>query len=108
MIVEKNMTGNLTEFSRTGFRDSSDTMVDFEESKRAVRKSFTPENASVHVQYAGKSYTGKDLAKIARNVWVYDMGRKQTEIKDMQIYVKPEENTAYFVVNRQETGKFFI
>lgn len=108
MIVEKNITGNLTEFSRAEFRNAADTMVDFDESRKAVRKSFTPENANVHVQYGGKSYTGKDLAKIARNVWVYDMGRKQTEIKNMEIYVKPEENTAYFVVNRNETGKFFI
>ena len=34
-----------------------------------------------------------------RKEWVAETGKKESDIKDVQIYVKPEENAAYYVVN---------
>ena len=63
---------------------------------------------AIHVQFAGKSYSNDELLKIAKDVWVYDMGQKAADMKSVEIYVKPEESMAYFVVNGTENGSFMI
>ena len=61
---------------------------------------------NVVLQYGEKSVTFDTLLQNARNVWQYDMGRKTSEIKELNLYVKPEEDRVYFVVNNTETGDF--
>lgn len=63
---------------------------------------------TVNLQFAGKSYTDADLIKIAKDVWKYDLGRKATDFKSVELYVKPEESRAYYVVNGEITGSFAI
>ena len=58
----------------------------------------------VHVQFGGKSYSGEDLVKIAKDVWKYD--QKAKDLTDVDLYVKPEENKAYYVFNGDITGNF--
>lgn len=62
----------------------------------------------VNFQFGGKSYTPDDLMKIFRDVWKYDMNGREEDIRNVELYVKPEENTTYFVVNGSITGSFFI
>ena len=62
----------------------------------------------IAVQFADKSYTSEDLASIANDVWVYDYGKKASELKDVQLYVKPEESKVYYVFNNEITGDFLI
>ena len=61
---------------------------------------------AVYVQFGEKSYSYEDLVKIAKDVWVYDLGKKAADFKSADIYVKPEENTVYFVVNDKELGNY--
>lgn len=63
---------------------------------------------TVNFQFRGKSYTPDDLLKSCRDVWKYDLGGKEEDIKTMELYVKPEENTTYYVINGDITGSFFI
>lgn len=70
--------------------------------KKAAKKE------AIYVQFAGKSYSNEELLKIAKDVWVYDMGQKAADMKSVEIYVKPEESMAYFVVNGTENGSFMI
>lgn len=63
---------------------------------------------SVCIQFSDKSYTTEDLVKIAKDVWVYDLGRKESEFKSVELYVKPEENVTYYVVNGEVAGSFLI
>ena len=73
-----------------------------EEVKKTVRKAAAKKaapSATVSVQFAGKSYTTEDLIKSAQDVWHYDMNREVSEIKTIELYVKPEESVAYFVIN---------
>ncbi len=58
------------------------------------------------LQFAGKDYELDTLYQNAKNVWVYDLGRKLEEIKDLQLYIKPEEKKVYFVVNDVEQASF--
>ena len=62
----------------------------------------------VTVQFAGKSYSTEDLVKIAKDVWKYDLGKNEADFKDVELYVKPEESSVYYVINGDVTGSFAI
>ncbi|MCM1056285.1 MAG: DUF6465 family protein [Firmicutes bacterium] len=64
--------------------------------------------SSVCLQFSGKSYSEEDLVKMARDVWKYDLKQKLGELTSIELYVKPEENTAYYVMNKDFAGSFYI
>ena len=63
---------------------------------------------TVNFQFNGKSYTPEDLLRSCKDVWKYDLNGKEEDIKSIELYVKPEENTTYYVINGDVTGSFFI
>lgn len=64
--------------------------------------------ASVTLQFDGKSYTQAELLKIAKDVWKYDLKKKVGDLKTVDLYVKPEENTCYYVINGEVEGNFAL
>ena len=78
-----------------------------EAEKKAAEKK-TDVKISLSVQFDGKSYTTDDLVKIAKDVWKYDLKQKAADFKSVDLYVKPEEGMAYYVVNGKEAGGFYI
>ena len=64
--------------------------------------------ANINIQFAGKSYTTEELVNIAKDVWKYDLNQKVEDFKTVDLYVKPEEHQAYYVINEKFTGSFFI
>lgn len=72
------------------------------ETKKAELKS------ELHVQFAGKSYSQEDLVRIAKDVWRYDLKQKAGSLTSVELYVKPEENIVYYVMNKEFTGSFYI
>ena len=75
--------------------------------KKAVAKKAKVE-AVINFQFAGKSYTTDDLVRIAKDVWKYDLNQEEADFKTVELYVKPEESLAYYVINGKFTGNFFI
>ena len=63
---------------------------------------------SVSIQFAGKDYTTEQLVKIAKDVWEFDLKKDPADFKEVQLFVKPEEAKAYYVINGTETGSFEI
>lgn len=63
---------------------------------------------AVHIQFGGKSYASEDLIKIAKDVWVYDLNQEEKNFKSVELYVKPEENVVYYVINGEVQGSFNI
>lgn len=63
---------------------------------------------SLHLEFAGKSYTTEDLIKIAKDVWKYDLKKKVSDFKSVELYVKPEESVVYYVINGDVAGNFGI
>ena len=63
---------------------------------------------SISIQFAGKDYTTEQLVKIAKDVWEFDLKKDPADFKEVQLYVKPEEAKAYYVINGTETGSFDI
>lgn len=80
------------------------------EKKAPAEKKTTAKAAKevVTIQFGGKSYTTEDLVKSAKDVWQYDLKQKASDFKSVELYVKPEEGIAYYVVNKDITGSFFI
>lgn len=81
--------------------------------KKAVKKTPTRTQAPkksevVKFEFNNKSYTPDELLKSARDVWQYDIGKKVSELKSIELYVKPEEERAYYVFNNDTTGSFII
>lgn len=77
-----------------------------EEKKTPVKKAEL--KSAIHVQFSGKSYAEEDLVKIAKDVWKYDLKQKAGELESVELYVKPEENIVYYVMNQEFTGSFYI
>ena len=63
---------------------------------------------NISIQFAGKEYTTEQLVKIAKDVWEFDLAKDPADFKEVQLYVKPEEAKAYYVINGTETGSFDI
>ena len=64
--------------------------------------------SEISVQFSGKSYSQEDLLKIAKDVWKYDLKQKAADLTSVELYVKPEENMVYYVMNKETTGSFYI
>ena len=76
--------------------------------KKTTAKKAAKAEVKVAIQFADKNYTAEDLAKIANDVWVYDYGKDASDLKDVQLYVKPEESKVYYVFNNEIAGDFII
>lgn len=63
---------------------------------------------SITLQFYGKSYTEEELLKIAKDVWKFDLKKKAGELESVELYVKPEENTCYYVMNKDIGGSFSL
>ncbi len=76
--------------------------------KAAPAKKAENVSYNISLQYQDKDWNVNGLVQSAKDVWVYDMGRKLDEIKTIDLYVKPEESKVYFVVNGTENGEFAL
>ena len=68
--------------------------------KAATKKEMTE---AVFVQYAGQEYDINEIRAAVKKAWTEETGKKESDITEIQIYVKPEEAAAYYVVNGEVT-----
>lgn len=59
----------------------------------------------IFLQFSGKEYTEKEILQKVKEIWTKDLKNKVGDMKSVKLYLKPEENAAYFVVNNDVTGK---
>lgn len=65
--------------------------------KKAVKTTFV-------VQAAGKEVSMEEAIERVKEAWTAD-GNKAADLKEIAVYVKPEEKAIYYVVNGDVTGK---
>ena len=63
--------------------------------------------STFYVEYYGKQIDEASLIKEAKAIWTKS-GKKAVDLKSLNLYIKPEENTAYYVFNDDESGSFVI
>jgi len=59
------------------------------------------------IEFGGKKIEHKQLFKTLKEIWS-SQGNKIKELKDVELFYKPEENACYYVINSEITGKFEI
>ena len=75
--------------------------------KETVKKEAEVKEA-IHIQFSGKAYSSEELVRIAKDVWKFDLNQDEKDFKSVELYVKPEENTVYYVINGDVQGSFNI
>lgn len=79
--------------------------------KKAPAKKATPVKAAkaeiktaLYVQFAGNEATEADIIDKVKAAYVAE-GHKESAIKEINLYVKPEEYAVYYVINDKAIGK---
>lgn len=79
-----------------------------EPAKKAPAKKATPVKAEIktalYVQFAGNEVTEADIIDKVKAAYVAE-GHKESAIKEINLYVKPEEYAVYYVINDKAIGK---
>ena len=76
--------------------------------KPAVKKTTAKKaevKETVYLQYLGKEINKDDLLKQVKTIWTKQYKNKVADLKSVTLYLKPEENAAYYVINEDVTGK---
>ena len=63
--------------------------------------------ASFYLQYMGKEISTEEITQKVHEAWK-TLGKNVDEIKTLNVYLKPEEAAAYYVINEETTGKVAI
>lgn len=58
----------------------------------------------VFIQYGGNEIVAKEVVARVKEAYISE-GHRPSYIKSVQVYIKPEENAAYYVVNQKSAGK---
>lgn len=59
------------------------------------------------VQCFGKEINEKDIIADVKKAWT-KAGNKVGDIKTLELYIKPEEGTVYYVINTTESGSITL
>lgn len=65
--------------------------------KRTTSKKVNAKQANVYIQFAGREIAAKDILEAAKNAFA--QANEGVAIETIELYVKPEEGAAYYVVN---------
>ena len=75
--------------------------------KKTVKAEKSAVTQNIYVQFAGKEIPTADLVAKATEDWVA-LGHRASSIKSLDLYVKPEDMAAYYVINGKESGKIAL
>ena len=67
-------------------------------SKKTVAKKETEKSQNIYIEYQGKQIEQQDIINRVKDAWTQS-GHRLTSIKTLNIYIKPEDNAVYYVVN---------
>ncbi len=80
------------------------------EAKKTVSKAVAakPIKEEIYLQYLGKEISKDELMKRVKEIWTKQMKKKVSEMKTVTLYLKPEENKVYYVINGEQSGSLDI
>ena len=58
----------------------------------------------IYIQYGDREIRTEDILDTAKADYL-SKGHEKADMKEFQVYIKPYDNAAYYVVNHAETGK---
>lgn len=106
--ASKAVTKKVVEQSVNDVKEATEAVkAATEEVAKKAKKTTTKKEikTSVYVEYAGKQVDEKDMIASVKKDWTKASGKKVGDIKNIALYVKPEDGAVYYVVNGKDTGK---
>lgn len=76
--------------------------------KTTTRKAATKPNVMIEIQYSYKHISNDELVQKSLDNYQYDLKGDPTKVKKLSIYVKPQEDKAYYVVDDKISGDIDI
>ena len=73
--------------------------------KRTVKKAAEPK-CTVTIEFAGRQVAAKEV--VAKAKAAFEAAHEGVEVKTLELYIKPEENVAYYVVNGEGADDFKV
>ncbi len=106
VVVEKKAPAKKTAAKKTTTKKAASEDENGTEKKASAKKTTAKKAADVEVfiQFAGNQAVQKDVEDRIKAAFVAE-GHRESSIKSIKIYVKPEENAAYYVINEDNVGR---
>ena len=108
---------NVEPEKKTAAKKTRDTNTQTDKKKTTTRKKASAKKGAkrgpkpaaertveLHVQFGGKEVSYTDLVNRIKEMWK-EQGKRETSMKSLNIYVKPDEFKAYYVINEEITGE---
>ncbi len=71
--------------------------------KAVAKKKPAEKVEEVYVQFQELEITTKEIVDKAKQIYVAE-GHRESSIKSLRLYIKPDEHMAYYVINEKMTG----
>lgn len=71
--------------------------------KASAKKKPVEKVEEVYVQFQELEITTKEIVDKAKQIYVAE-GHRESSIKSLRLYIKPDEHMAYYVINEKLTG----
>ena len=104
--LEEEVMKLLQSFSQNDFAEENKNVPTSNERTKIVgsKKSI---KSTVFMQFAGRECNVDHIMDQAEADWC-EKGNRRTGINTIELYLKPEESAAYYIVNEIEAGKIII
>ncbi len=91
--------------AKTVVKEAVEKVEKVEKTAKSVKAAVKAEtNTEVYIQFWGKEVYAKDVVENIKKIWTDEMGKKASDLKDLKVYIKPEDNGAHYVINGEITG----
>lgn len=71
--------------------------------KEAPKRRSTAMKQTITIQYGEKEISQEQIVEKIKELWVSE-GNKIGQLKTLEVYVKPEDNACYYVINDEIQG----
>ena len=65
-------------------------------------------NNNIFIQFSEKSYSFRDLERIVKDYWVYDLKKEKEDLKCCEIHIKTKEEILFYEINEEIKGRLAI
>lgn len=72
--------------------------------EKAVKKAPEKNTAKLFIEFGGNKFAADEIVEKCKAAYKADNSRKQ--VRSIEVYVKPEDNKAYYVVNGKADGLY--
>lgn len=72
--------------------------------EKAVNKAPEKDTAKIFIEFGGNKFAADEIVEKCKAAYKADNSRKQ--VRSIEVYVKPEDNKAYYVVNGKADGLY--